>query len=160
MEILKRGTPRHETAQNRRDPFAVFDCRECGSQLKAHESEGTMLDDWRHGEYSVMIKCPVCMAEIRVPGTKFLHYDKPQVQSDVLNPWAQPGTKVRPIYQDGQPLHGYEADRRKVAQWLKEDGVYTIDRTEVDRFHTDVYLKEVPGVRFNSVCFTEANSIQ
>lgn len=32
---------------------------------------------------------------------------------------------------------------------------YTVSEVEIYSWHTDVYLKEFPGVHFNSVCFEE-----
>lgn len=41
------------------------------------------------------------------------------------------------------------------ASKLKEGEKYHLSRLEVFSWHTDVYLKEFPGCRFNSVQFEE-----
>jgi hypothetical protein len=66
--------------------------------------------------------------------------------------YAKEGTKV--IF--ANPTWGYQFDQKMAAKHLKEGAVYTVERTDVDSWHTDVYLKEVPGIAFNSVHFVEA----
>lgn len=50
---------------------------------------------------------------------------------------------------------GLEEDVANVGKHLKIGKVYTVERTEVGGWCTDVILKEVPGVRFNSVNFVD-----
>jgi len=50
---------------------------------------------------------------------------------------------------------GRDADKVKVKKHLEFGKAYTIERVVVSRFHTDVWLKEVPGVQFNSVFFDD-----
>ena len=71
-----------------------------------------------------------------------------------LDIYAKPGTKVRAIYMNGEPTNGYADDKWTVVEHLSEDGIYTIERTEVHESSTDVYLFEFPGIRFNSVCLS------
>lgn len=71
-----------------------------------------------------------------------------------LDIYAPVGTKVRPVFYKGEPYHGSNYDKENVAKHLKEDGIYTIDSMEVGNWSTDVYLVEVPNVRFNSVCLS------
>ncbi len=73
--------------------------------------------------------------------------------------WAPSGTKVRPIYENGEPKNGYPFDIEQVQKHLKQGEFYTVDRTEVHSSTTDVYLKEFPGVRFNSVCLEQERTI-
>jgi len=40
---------------------------------------------------------------------------------------------------------------------LPEGSIWTIDDIEVDRFSSEVYLVELPGIRFNSVSFAHAD---
>lgn len=70
----------------------------------------------------------------------------------VMDIWSPRGTKVTPIYVDGKVFGGYPFHARTAERYLKEGSIYTVDRTDVDRSHTDVFLQEVPGVAFNSVC--------
>ncbi len=50
---------------------------------------------------------------------------------------------------------GYDSDKRKAEAHLVLNQVYTIARTVVHDWSTDVYLKEIPDVRFNSVFFKD-----
>lgn len=53
------------------------------------------------------------------------------------------------------PNAGWREDQRVAKKHLAVGGKYTVDYTEVHNWHTDVYLKEVPNVAFNSVHFQE-----
>lgn len=50
---------------------------------------------------------------------------------------------------------GFDANVRKNAALLTVGELYTVDCVEVHSWHTKVYLKEFPGVEFNSVLFEE-----
>ena len=52
-------------------------------------------------------------------------------------------------------LGGYHCDRIVAYQQLNVGHIYTVDKTVVDNWHTDVFLIEVPGISFNSVLFDE-----
>jgi len=65
--------------------------------------------------------------------------------------YAKEGTKV--IY-TGE--NGYDHDREHADKYLTKDAVYTVDNTDVEGWHTSVYLKEFPEIAFNSVHFEEA----
>ena len=75
----------------------------------------------------------------------------------MMDIWSPKGTRVTPVYVDGKPQGGYPHHAETVKRYLAEGAVYTVERTEVDRCHTDVFLQEVLGVAFNSVCFTSAD---
>lgn len=49
--------------------------------------------------------------------------------------------------------YGYDYDKEKANKHLKAGEIYTVERTEVGGWHTDVFLKEIPGICFNSVHF-------
>lgn len=51
--------------------------------------------------------------------------------------------------------NGHYHDSDQVKEHLELGKEYTVDRTDVGGSHTDVYLKEVPNVRFNSVNFED-----
>lgn len=53
---------------------------------------------------------------------------------------------------DAQVRWGSHDDPRKV---LKENEVYTINKTVVHDTYTELYLEEFPDLEFNSVCFEE-----
>jgi predicted nucleic-acid-binding protein len=71
-----------------------------------------------------------------------------------VNIYAQEGCKVRFLNRNG-----YEMDREKALDCeLIEDEIYTVDHTDVGNWHTNVYLKEVPDIPFNSVMFEDVES--
>lgn len=63
--------------------------------------------------------------------------------------YSPAGTKIK----YSRPNCGYLWDQVLAAQHLVPRRVYTVEMTDVDHSHTTVYLKEVPGVGFNSVLF-------
>lgn len=56
---------------------------------------------------------------------------------------------------DAQVNWGGNDDPRGV---LIEGNEYVVRSTEVHSWHTKIELEEFPGLRFNSVCFTEKES--
>ena len=48
-------------------------------------------------------------------------------------------------------------DSLRIKEHLKEGKVYTVECTEVHSWHTDVYLREVPNIAFNSVDFDDVS---
>lgn len=46
--------------------------------------------------------------------------------------------------------------KKKTAKHLKVGETYTINRIYIGGFNTDIYLDEVPDVKFNSVMFDDA----
>jgi len=65
--------------------------------------------------------------------------------------YSKEGTKVTPNYKDGKPVNGSEYDAKKVLKHLQHGQWYTVQSTDVGNWSTDVYLKEFPGIPFNSV---------
>lgn len=68
-----------------------------------------------------------------------------------MNIYAKEGDKVVCYTFDA----GYAYHQEIANKYLVIGQVYTIDHTEVDSWHTDVYLKEFPEVKFNSVFFED-----
>jgi len=68
-----------------------------------------------------------------------------------MNIYAKHGAKVVFAYPD----NGYDHDIETAKKHLVVGKTYTIDHTDVYDWHTDVWLIEVPGVRFNSVHFQD-----
>lgn len=64
---------------------------------------------------------------------------------------APAGTKV--VY--SHPENGHSYDQEHSAKFLKPGQSYTVLKTDIGNWHTDVYLKEFPSKAFNSVQFTE-----
>lgn len=65
--------------------------------------------------------------------------------------YCKPGHKIVFAY----PGNGYRSDQIDAEEYLLEGNVYTVAKTEVGAMHTNVWLKEVPGVAFNSVLFED-----
>lgn len=63
--------------------------------------------------------------------------------------YSPEGTKV--IF--NHPNAGYQHHIDTAKEHLNVGKEYTIDHTDVGDWHTDVYLKEIPGIAFNSVMF-------
>lgn len=72
-----------------------------------------------------------------------------------MNIYAKPGTKIRGIFKYGRLQHGHDREKIQAMKYIIEGVEYTVDHTDVHNFHTDVYLKEFPGVPFNSVHFID-----
>ncbi len=66
------------------------------------------------------------------------------------------GTRARAKWLDSGYPHHAECARKH----LKQNAIYTVDRTEIDDWHTDVYLKEIPGIAFNHVHFEKEKTPQ
>lgn len=67
--------------------------------------------------------------------------------------YAKPGTII--ILND--PSAGYPHDQKMLKDnGLTVGGKYTVDHTEPDSFQTNVYLREYPGVAFNTMNFCDA----
>jgi hypothetical protein len=50
---------------------------------------------------------------------------------------------------------GYDDDQEVARKYLVIGNIYTIEETDVDGWHTDVYLQEFPDIKFNSVFFED-----
>ena len=67
--------------------------------------------------------------------------------------YSKQGTKVSYIgCSDGQVNYGGHDDPRGI---LVEGAIYTVKRTVIHDWYTEVYLEEFPNMEFNSVCFDE-----
>lgn len=65
--------------------------------------------------------------------------------------YAKPGTRI--TYDNFEA--GYDYQRQEAEKYLKRGWVYTVDYIEVHRFTSDVYLKEIPTISFNTVMFSD-----
>ena len=69
---------------------------------------------------------------------------------DYMDIYSQPGDKVICAF----PHAGYPYDQEKLLKHRIAVGdVVTVEKTEIHGWSTDLYLKEYPGVRFNTVNF-------
>lgn len=69
-----------------------------------------------------------------------------------MNIHSSRGTKV--VYCN--PKAGYSPDQKLAKKHLTVGTTYTVTGTRIHNWHIDVFLKEVPGVEFNSVLFDTA----
>lgn len=72
-----------------------------------------------------------------------------------MNPmdiYAKKGHKV--VF--ANPNSGYVGHQKMARKYLTLGKTYTVEKTAVSPWHTDVYLVEVPGIGFNSVLFEDA----
>jgi hypothetical protein len=72
-----------------------------------------------------------------------------------MNIYAKEGHKV--IVTEIGINSGYDSHIEKAHSYLKVGQTYTVDYTKVGSWHTDVFLKEIPNVAFNSVHFEDAD---
>jgi hypothetical protein len=49
--------------------------------------------------------------------------------------------------------YGYSSHQETAKKHLKLGETYTVNHADIDGWHTNVYLDEVPNVAFNSVMF-------
>ena len=76
---------------------------------------------------------------------------KNDVKIGYMDIYSPPGTKV--IF--AHPDSGTTYDQEKSQKHLTEEIVYTVKKTEVQSFKSDVILEEIPGIKFNTVMFSE-----
>lgn len=74
-----------------------------------------------------------------------------EVLRGVFNIHSEAGRKV--TVTDISINNGYDSDAEKANKYLKPGNIYTVERTRVDSWFTDVWLNEFPDIRFNSVHF-------
>ena len=72
-----------------------------------------------------------------------------------MNVYAKPGTQVKFEH----PTWGYPHHQKLAGEHLIVGNTYTVARTAVETWHTDVYLEEVPEVPFNSVLFEDMKEV-
>ena len=73
-----------------------------------------------------------------------------------MNICAKKGDKVVFRSPDGGNL----GEQERAKKHLVLNMVYTVEKTRIYGFHTDVYLQEVKGVAFNSVQFDDIDNIE
>ncbi|PJA86750.1 MAG: hypothetical protein CO141_03215 [Candidatus Moranbacteria bacterium CG_4_9_14_3_um_filter_42_9] len=75
-----------------------------------------------------------------------------------MNIYALEGFRIIVKAEAGSVVGGTEADKKQVKKYLKIGKIYTVAKTKVHNCHTDVHLKEVPGVKLNSTNFVDFES--
>jgi hypothetical protein len=68
-----------------------------------------------------------------------------------MNIHSPKGTKVIFAF----PKAGYEYQIKIAQKHLILNKVYTVDHIEIHKWHSNVYLKEIPDIGFNSCLFKE-----
>ncbi len=71
---------------------------------------------------------------------------------EIMNIYSAPGTKVRFLNKNG-----YEYDLEHARKYLNTNRIYTVRNIDVGGWSSTVYLEEVPGEYFNTVCFKEVS---
>lgn len=66
-----------------------------------------------------------------------------------MNILSRPGTKV--VFEN--PQNGHPEDRELAREYLEVGHTYTVEKMKVDRWHSEVFLEEIPGIAFNTVLF-------
>jgi hypothetical protein len=56
------------------------------------------------------------------------------------------------------PDWGYKVDQRIAAEHLRVGDYYQVDQVEILAWNTNVFLKDFPGIPFNSVLFEEVSA--
>lgn len=70
-----------------------------------------------------------------------------------MNIYALKGHKVCVVTLDA----GQDHHKQTAKQHLELSKEYTVERTEVGSWHTNVYLQEIPDIAFNSVLFEDVS---
>jgi len=70
-----------------------------------------------------------------------------------MNIYSKPGTKVKVDFVKGKVQGGYESDKEMIIKYLDLKKTYTVEYIEIHDSCSYVYLKEVPDIGFNTVCF-------
>lgn len=69
---------------------------------------------------------------------------------------SKQGAKVKGIFDaDGNLMNGYDSQKEVASLYIQQDKIYTVYRTEIHSWYTNVYLIEFPDISFNSVHFEE-----
>jgi len=76
---------------------------------------------------------------------------KEMISKETMEVFALKGYKVKVT--DETKNNGDSYDKEKVNNFLTINKVYTVEATKVQNWKTDVFLKEVPRISFNSVNF-------
>lgn len=70
-----------------------------------------------------------------------------------MNIQVEIGTKIK-VTEDSIG-NGYSSVEEKAREHLEIGGIYTIEDISIENWYTDVWVKEIPGVCFNSVSFED-----
>lgn len=143
----------------------ITECGECGKEFIISEYVDVTYSTSKlynctscnkNISYKEDIECSKCRTNKGFE--KFLKDMEESEETETMNIHAQPGTKIKVTEKTAQ--NGYEGDKEKVQKYLSIGKTYTVGYTQVYGWCTDVYLQELPGKAFNSVNFTEEESIE
>ena len=70
-----------------------------------------------------------------------------------MNIYALKGHKIKCV----TLIHGWTYLQENAEKYLELGQTYTVEKTEVKRWDTDVYLQEIPNVTFSSVFFEDVS---
>ncbi len=84
-------------------------------------------------------------------GSKELPGQRKIGESETMNIDAKPGTRIIFAY----PKNCNETDQEVAQKYLTSGVSYTVEKIDAHDWRTDVFLREFPGVAFNSSFFRE-----
>lgn len=73
------------------------------------------------------------------------------IEDDTMDIESEEGTLVR----FSHPENGYTHHQEQAKKFLEVGEVYTVEHVDIHSWHSDVYLKEFPGEKFNTVLFSQ-----
>lgn len=123
--------------------FYTAECSVCGwwGSSKLLAGGGPIADTGDYFDCS----CPVC-------GNDVID-EKDDGTMKTMNIFAEKGTKVKVT--EKTKCNGYNIDKDNIKDYLTIEKEYTVEKTIVDDFSSEVLLEEVPNVYFNTVNFVE-----
>lgn len=68
-----------------------------------------------------------------------------------MNIYAKKGDRIKFSFPD----NGSEFDKKEAKKYLKLNNIYTVEKTDIGNWHTEIYIKEIPNIFFNSVMFSD-----
>ena len=74
-----------------------------------------------------------------------------------MNIYAKKGEKI--TVTENTIKSGHISDQRKASEFLEVGKWYTVERTDVGKWSTEVFIQEVPGLGFNSVHFVQESEL-
>ena len=97
------------------------------------------------------VTCPKCGNKLNWVsydyGTRWICSKCIEDKSDILH--CEKGCKVKAVNFNC----GYPTDKEKSSKYLKKDKVYTVEFISVGAYSSKIYLREFPGIEFNTVHF-------
>jgi|GEM_PF-3177675 len=104
------------------------------------------------GDYEPVWDFIMAAGQAVIAGGDIVEKAPPSFNDGRMHLYTAPGEKVV-FLDDGGTQH----DRDVAQKYLAEGDEYTVEKLSVDRWNSQLYLKEFPGVSFNTVMFANVN---